>query len=295
MSAAAWVEVSWRQGGQQARDGLRRHTVAGAPALSLATCARVGWLLTGPGAEAEGARLARQIRAETAIQPVERRGDAALHRLLQVSAGLDSAAEGELDIGRQAVAALGRARALHPEAPFALLEHVLYRLLRQGRRDGWIRARVGVPEAATALVLEARPRSVGVIGAGAMGERVQVALTRAGAPFRWYNRTARPGVLGLHALAPHEAWIVATGARAAWLEPPTGASLIVDLGQPPQVFSGAGRLVALDALLGASALRLSDGQRQRAHAAVDAATEDLISRLRRRAPAPAEHDLGVRP
>lgn len=280
-----WLELSWRQVGQTARDALVRATPSPSPpTATLATCARVCWLLAGPQAEPEARRLAAEIQSRLGVLPILRAGPAALHRALTVAAGLDSAAEGELDIGRQAVAALETARLAHPEAPFALIEHVLYRLLRAGRRAGWIRARLGVPEAATAFALARQPGSVGLVGAGAMGERVQVALTRAGAPFGWYNRTPRPGVRGLDALGAHEVWILASGAPAPWFLAPSSARLVVDLGQPPQVLPGDPRSVSLDALLDAAALRLPEAQRAQAHAAVDAATTELLERLRRRPP-----------
>lgn len=291
----AWVEVSWRQAGQQARAALTREPPAlESPALSLCTCARVGWLLSGPRAEAEGRWLARRVQGAGEVGPVLRFGAEAVRRGLFVSAGLDSAAEGELDIGRQAIAALDRARAQHPEGPFATVEHVLYRLLRRGRRQGWIRARVGVPEAAAAFALKGGPASVGLVGAGAMGERASVALTRAGARFSWYNRTPRPGVHGLDALAPHPVWIVTTGAPGPWFEPPPGAAAVVDLGQPRQVLPGAGERTPLDALLEAAELRLTPGQRALAWEAVDESAQDLISRLRRVSPSTAS-ELGVRP
>jgi hypothetical protein len=267
MTSLTWRCVGWRTASSAQRAplrGLDEHAGAG---ICLHTCARDAWLVPGP---ADG--LDRALARLGLAGAVERAdGDAALRALLRVVVGLDAAVEGEADVGRQVRAALADA----PLPDARRVNHVLARLLREGRRAGWVRESHGVARLAVEAV---RARgvtgAVGVIGAGAMGARVATLLADRAVRF---NRTPGPGVRALDAIAPLDAWIVATSAREPWFLPPEPFTAVVDLGHPAQLLAGPAdpRHMLLDALLAGADARLPPAVPAEAESAVDRAAAEL--------------------
>lgn len=252
-----WTGVSWRTASSARRAELASLVVPGAVAIH--TCARDAWLTDGEGPSLPGFAAERL------------HGRDAVARFLAVACGLDSAVQGEADVGRQVRAALAASDA--PIAP--TLDHVLARLLRRGRLAEWIREGEGV---ATLAARAIGPGSVAIVGAGAMGERVARLVPRAVV----YNRTLRPGVRALTDLAPADTWVVATSAPAAWFRPPGACALVLDLGHPAQAIEDP-RRVSLDALLAGADARLSPDLLASALDAVRIATDDVLGRLPRAA------------
>lgn len=253
-----WLGVSWRVASSARRAGLRALDVPGAVAIH--TCARDAWLVDGDGPVLDGFEVDR------------REGHDAIARLFAVACGLDSAVQGEADVGRQVRQAL--AASSHSAAP--VLDHVLRRLLRQGRREGWIREGHGVATLAMREVRDAA--TVGIVGAGAMGTQLARLL---GPRARLYNRTPREGARPLEAIEPAPTWIVVTAAPVPWFRPPEPYGRLVDVGHPAQTFDDP-RRTSLDALLAAAAARLDAEMLARAEHAVHAATDDAMNRLSRR-------------
>jgi len=265
-----WVGVSWRTASSSRRAHLREVDGTAPDAIAVHTCARDAWLVEGDGAGLLATPGVSTLGAGTVEVAT---GRAALLRLLTVAVGLDSAVQGEADVGRQVRAALGASG-----SPVArVLNHVLARLLRQGRLEGWVREGQGV--AALALREVRDHARVGVIGAGLLGSQVARGLgTRA----LRYNRTPGGVVRPLDALEPADAWIVATSAPCASFRPPGPSQLLIDLGHPAQALDDP-RRTSLDALLLQADALLSPGLAKHASDAVEAATDEVLARLGRRA------------
>lgn len=253
-----WVGVSWRVAPSARRAGLRALQVPGAVAIH--TCARDAWLVEGEGPVLEGFAVDR------------REGPEAVARFFAVACGLDSPVQGEADVGRQVRAAL--AASDHAAAP--VLDHVLGRLLRRGRREGWIRAGQGVAALAVRELGDAAP--VGIVGAGALGVQL---WRRLGPRGRLYNRSPRDGARPLDALEPAHSWVVATAAPAPWFQPPEPYARLIDLGHPAQTFDDP-RRIGLDTLLASGEARLDPEALTRAERAVGLATDEALNRLARR-------------
>lgn len=244
--------VTWRGTG-----AAHRRRLAARPLMPgvvrVATCARVAWFAVGEGANRA---LDDQYAGVAGLspQPEQARGDAAVRRAFEVAAGLDSAVQGERQIGSQFRTALaGASTGLENGALLHTLDHVLARLLARGRRAGWQRANTSIASLAAGRVRWSD--SVGVVGDGEMARLATKSLSHAGVPFTAYNRTPRGDVRPLSALRPHDGWIVATAAPSAWLSRPAGR-IVIDLGQPPQVL-GEG-VLRLDSLLSESGMRLPE-------------------------------------
>lgn len=244
--------------------GLRAQGAHGL--LEVHTCARSLWMVEADDAAWTGALL--QSLVESRLQhtgstacPSLWLGDDAVRALLGITIGLDSFVEGEADVGTQvhegfaATAASGRGS---PE--IASLARVTSRLAAEARRNGVVRRGRGMGQLAVdnLVPLGVGPgQVVGVVGAGRIGTQVRGSVARAGMVPVVFNRTPRPDVLGLDAIAttPVRALIVCTSAPAAWFVPPPGVP-VVDLGRPAQV---VGPTLSLDTILSGPGLRL-DGE-----------------------------------
>lgn len=244
--------------------------------MRLVTCARVAWF--GLGATVRDDVLREAAAARSLVGTVEvREGDGAIARFLSVAGGLDSAVQGERQVGRQARTALvGAGR----DPTFGLLDHVLARLLARGRVEGWQRANASIASIAVRRLVTRAGMRVGVVGDGEMARLAVRSLGLAGVEVRAFNRTPRPGVDPLSAIVALEGWIVATAAPNGWLRRPPGGACI-DLGQPPQVLGDDA--VRLDTLLREEGLILAPELLNRARLAVEEATAELGERLARRA------------
>lgn len=259
-----WIGVSWRTASSARRAGLVALDQPGA--LAIHTCARDAWLVEGDGAE-----LRARLRG---FDPERFEGTEAVERLFAVACGLDSAVQGEADVGRQVRAALASSELDGAPA----LDHVLARLLRQARREGWVREGHGVAALAAREVRDAP--TVGFVGAGALGSQLVRLL---GPRAALYNRSEREGARPLSAMAPASAWIVATAAPTPWFRPPGPYDRLVDLGHPAQAFDDVRRISLDDLLTGANA-RLDPALVLHAQTATRAATSDALTRLGRREP-----------
>lgn len=280
----SWIGVSWRSVSSRRRAALSELDVPGR--LAIHTCARDAWLVEGdPSALCEALRRRGILNMELELH----RDREAIVRLFSVAIGLDSAVQGEADVGRQVRAALVGGPA--PLAP--VLDHVLARLLRVGRRDGWVREGHGVVSLAvrtlgrTEAGGDTRSQeqstnqamwSIGVVGAGRVGAQLSRAL---GPRAVVYNRTAGPGILPLERLQPAEAWVVATAAPQPWFVPPEPYRVLLDLGHPAQCLEDP-RHLSLDRLLLKSEARLAPASCRAAERAVSAAADEVLFRLSRR-------------
>jgi glutamyl-tRNA reductase len=132
-----WIGVSWRTASSGRRASLRELDALVPGGLAIHTCARDAWLVSGDGSALTDALDTRGFSAEELDSRSDR---AAVDRILAVAVGLDSAVQGEADVGRQVRAALGAGTT----RTMGVLDHVLARLLRQGRLEGWVREGHGV-------------------------------------------------------------------------------------------------------------------------------------------------------
>lgn len=278
MAEATWCGVSWREAG-----AARRRRLAGRPVpdgvVRLVTCARVAWLGLGPAVREDVLREAEAMRSLVGTVEIHH-GPAAIARFLSVAGGLDSAVQGERQVGAQARTALvGGGR----DPVFRLLDHVLARLLARGRDEGWQRANASVASIAVRRLAPTERMHVGVVGDGEMARLAVKHLGLAGVEVVVFNRTPRTGVAPLSAISPQDGWIVATAAPNGWLRRPPGGACI-DLGQPPQVLGGD--VVQLDTLLREEGLSLPVDRLELAKLAVEEATVELTERLARRTGVP---------
>lgn len=274
MVEATWCGVSWREAG-----AARRRRLAGRPVpdgvVRLVTCARVAWL--GLGREVREEVLCEAEAMRSLVGTVEvQHGHDAVARFLAVAGGLDSAVQGERQVGVQARTALVGAGS---DSAFRMLDHVLSRLLARGRTEGWQRANASVASIAVRRLAPVAGMRVGVVGDGEMARLAVKSLEFAGVEVAVFNRTPRAGVAPLSAITAQDCWIVATAAPNGWLRRPAGGTCI-DLGQPPQVLGAD--VVQLDALLREEGLSLPIERLELAKLAVEEAALELAERLARR-------------
>lgn len=284
------VSLTWRDAPAKLRDlatqalseatwgELCRHGATGV--LELHTCARSMWILSGEPATWLSPLLQARVAALAGTTPAVYLGADAAKFALSVAIGLDSSVEGESDVGRQFAAASLAARAAgRSDAALHGLDQGAARLLTEGHREGFVRANRGVAQLAVAALAGrvGTQEVVGIVGTGAMGERVATSLQKAGfpAPVR-YNRTPSPGVLPLDSLGAHPALVVCTAGPTRWLSPPAGTGFVVDLGRPPQVAESD---LCLDSLLAGPGARLPAPKRRAAEAAVERQVTALGERL----------------
>lgn len=270
-----WIGVSWRTCTSARRVALRALDALAPTSIILHTCARDAWLLRGDGARLQEAIIGAGFLASELDVRMDR---AAVERLFEVAVGLDSAVEGEADVGRQVRAALAES----DPSVVGVLDHTLARLLRLGRRKGWVREGQGV----AALTVRALPTEgmVGVVGAGRLGMQVVRLL---GDRAVSYNRTNIPGARPLSTLVPADVWVVATAAEKAWFKPPEPYRQLLDLGHPGQALPDE-RRCSLDTLLLGAQGRLPPSLLAAARRAVQAAADEWCGRLARRSAVAAQ-------
>jgi glutamyl-tRNA reductase len=260
--------------------GLKAHGVAGL--VEIHTCARSLWVASAENTEWAGALLESNIATRLGgVRPRVLTDAAAFQHVLAVAIGLDSFVQGESDIGGQVSEAFQLAReAGRTDVTLNLLEQSIARLLAEGRIAGFIRPGRGLGHLAVATLIRLgadRTKPVGVVGAGAIGERVVASLARAEwAPPEVYNRTVREGVRPLSEIGEHDAIVVCTAGPARWLRLPP-ARFVIDLGAPPQV---DGPAIDLDELLSGEELRLSPERLHAAQRAVHRELATLLARVR---------------
>jgi len=290
----AAVSLTWRDAPTAVRAAVAQElgdeVWAGAVAqgatglLEVHTCARSLWVVAGEPAAWVGALVQAHVTRRAGVAPTLRVGRDAARFALAVAVGLDSFVQGEADVGRQMTRAFEASRKRgRLDGTLNLLERGVARLLAQAHRSGWVRPNRGVGQLAVSWLAAqgADPsRPVGVVGTGAIGQRVVASLARAGwAPPVRYNRTPREGVAGLDAIGAHEALVVCTAGRSAWLD--ADARWVVDLGTPAQVRSNRGGAIAgLETLLAGDALGLPSRTVADANAAVERETDALGDKLR---------------
>lgn len=264
-------------------EGLRAHGVTGI--VEMHTCARSLWIASAANAAWIGALLQSSIAARLGgdVLPHVHVGEAAFRHALRVSVGLDSYVQGEADVGAQFAGAFAWAREEgRTDGVLNLLAQSAARIAAEGRERGFIRPNKGLGALAVHALKHrgadlARP--VGVVGAGAIGERVVASLRRAG----WvepvvYNRTPRPGTQPLQAIADHhEALVLCTAGPARWFVPQPTHRHVIDLGLPPQC---GGDAVGLDELLAGDELRLPTEKIALAEVAVERELGALLARIR---------------
>ena len=262
--------------------GLRAQGVTGV--VELHTCARSLWLAAGENPAWTGALLQSMVAARVGgdVLPNVYGGVDAFRHVLRVSVGLESFVQGEADVGAQAVGAFEAAREQGRSCGLLnVLHQGVAHLIAEGRELGFIRQNRGLGQLAV-VALRARgadpTRSVGVIGAGAIGERVAASLRRAAwAEPVLYNRTGRQGVRSLDEIEDHEAIVLCTAGPARWFSPRVAHRHVIDLGLPPQC---AGDAVGLDALLAGDELRLPAERVELGEAAVARELEAVLHRVR---------------
>lgn len=263
-------------------EGLRAHGVTGL--VELHTCARSLWLASANNSAWVGALLQSSIASRLGgeVLPHVHVGEDAFRHALRVSVGLDSYVQGEADVGAQFSSSFAEAReGGRSDGVLNLLHQSAARLLAEGREHGYIRPNRGLGQLAV-HTLRMRGadvgRSVGVVGAGAIGERVIASLRRAG----WaepviYNRSPRPGTRPLTEIGDHEALVLCTAGPEGWFRPRAEHLHVIDLGLPPQV---DGRCVGLDELLAGDELRLPSEKVGAAEVAVEREVGHLLARIR---------------
>ncbi len=294
------LSLTWRDAPTSVRDHvsapldnttaseLARNGVRGL--VEIHTCARAVWLLSAENGSWAGALLqahlaGRMREAGHAGMPELRVGREALRWLLEVSLGLDSFVEGEADIGGQLLdgfQAGGLTGRLDPT--LQLTWRILAELVGEARRTGVVRPGRGMGQLAVETLLRegVQPhQKVGVVGLGKIGGQVRASLGRAGfVPPTVYNRSARDGAEPLTALRESDcaAFVVCTAAPEPWFRP-ARPTVVVDLGRPAQAHAPA---LGLDALLVGHGLRLTDAQRERAHALASTSEAEWLARVRLR-------------
>jgi glutamyl-tRNA reductase len=243
------------------------------------TCARSLWILAAEDAAWAGALLQARLQVRLvdagacAPPPQMEVGEAALRTVFAVSLGLDSVVEGEADVGAQVADAFSAsAEAGRLCAELTAVWRATVELSARARREGVVRPGRGMGQLAVDALIRGGigpADAVGVVGSGRIGQQVVASLRRAGlGEALVFNRTPQPGVRPLAELGGVAGLVVCTAAPEAWLRPPPGLRVVVDLGRPPQV---VGRCTGLDNLLAGAGLRLDDAVRSRAEGLVDEA------------------------
>lgn len=288
----AAVSLTWREAPSRVRDavatpidpktweGLRAQGAKGM--VQLHTCARSLWLIETDTPAWAGSLWQAQIARRAQVAPPMRVGADALRFALRVSIGLDSAMQGEADIGRQFAGAVVEAReGGHGGTLLTTVAREAANLGAEGQVHGFVRPNRGLGALA---VDELRKRGivpgddVAIVGSGAIGSRVHASLRRAGFPEPVvYNRTPRGDARPISALRPHRAVVVCTAGPARWLH--VDAPLVIDLGQPPQV---DGPCIGLDALLSGAGSKLAVDRQEAAEAAVEGAVARIAGEIEAR-------------
>jgi glutamyl-tRNA reductase len=266
---------------ESTRAALSRQGMAGL--VELHTCARSLWLISGDHPSWVAGLLQALIARKAGVMPVVLVGADAIRFALRVAVGLEAHVQGESDVGRQISHAFRVSQEQgQSDSILHTVEQAIHRLLAQGRSLGFIRANKGLGSLAVDRLHQEgilKTEKVGVVGAGAIGQRAVASLERAGHPVVLFNRSAREGALPLERLQEElegglKALIICTAAKESWLEKPSG--VVVDLGLPCQCRGAIG----LDSLLSGAGVRLSPERLAVAEALVEQEVELSLERLK---------------